>query len=299
MPEMAKRILTEYHSNGRVNDPLVEVELSTMLLTKDIPRSQSSWSALYATSGNRKRLLLSVVIGIATQWVGNGIITFYLPPVLQTVGIESTHHQQGINGGLQIYSWLLALCAALLAEKAGRRRLLLLSACTMLLFMVLVTACSAVYVSTRSVAAGYAVVVFLFLFLGGYVIGLTPIPVLYVNEVWPGHLRTKGSSVFWVVQAIAVCFNQFVNPVALGKIGWKYYLVYVGVLVFFITFVFLFVPETKRLSLQEIEILFDDRFPGRDSPGTDDICVIPGNTHLCGIAGGVGLISVLPHTDAV
>jgi MFS family permease len=129
----------------------------------------------------------------------------------------------------------------------------------MLLFMILITICSALYSTTGSAAAGYAVIVFLFLFLGGYVIGLTPIPILYVNEIWPGHLRTKGTSVFWVSQAVAICFNQFVNPVALDRIAWRYYLVYVGVLVAVINFMFFYVPETKGLSLEQINGIFDPR----------------------------------------
>jgi MFS family permease len=218
---------------------------------------QIGWRSLFATPGNRKRLVLTIAIGIATQWVGNGIITFYLAPVLQTVGITSAFQQQGINGGLQIYNWFIACGAALLAERVGRRRLFLTSAGTMLLFMILVTVCSERYSSTQSAAAGYAVIVFLFLFLGGYVIGLTPIPVLYINEIWPSYLRTKGTSIFWVTQAVAVCFNQYVNPIALERIMWRYYLAYVGVLVLVVVFMFFYVPETKGLSLEEVRVIFD------------------------------------------
>lgn len=127
----------------------------------------------------------------------------------------------------------------------------------MLVFMVLITICSALYSTTGSASAGYAVIVFLFLFFGGYVIGLTPIPILYVNEIWPSHLRTKGTSVFWVSQAVSITFNQFVNPVAIDKIAWKYYLVYIGVLVAVINFIFFYVPETKGLSLEQISSIFD------------------------------------------
>ncbi|CAN9409338.1 unnamed protein product [Alternaria alternata] len=182
---------------------------------------------------------------------------FYLAPVLRTVGITNSLHQQGINGGLQIYVWFLACGAALLCEKAGRRRLFLTSTGLMLVFMVLITICSALYSATGSTSAGYAVIVFLFLFFGGYVIGLTPIPILYVNEIWPSHLRTKGTSVFWVSQAVSITFNQFVNPVAIDKIAWKYYLVYIGVLVVVINFIFFYVPETKGLSLEQISSIFD------------------------------------------
>ncbi|RAR01405.1 general substrate transporter [Stemphylium lycopersici] len=258
--EQAKSIMLRYHANGYQEDELVGAEFAAMLAELEVQerdRVASSWRALVATPGNRRRLLLSVVIAVATQWVGNGVISFYLAPVLRTVGITNAFQQQGINGGLQIFSWLLACAAALLCERAGRRRLLLTSAGTMLLFMILITICSALYSTTGSAAAGYAVIVFLFLFFGGYVIGLTPIPILYVNEIWPSHLRTKGTSVFWVSQAVAVCFNQFVNPVALDRIAWRYHLVYVGVLVAVINFMFFCVPETKGLSLEQVGDIFD------------------------------------------
>lgn len=127
----------------------------------------------------------------------------------------------------------------------------------MLLFMSIVALCSALYSSTKSLTASYAVIIFLFLFLGGYVIGLTPIPILYVNEIWPSRLRAKGTSVFWLSQAVATCFNQFVNPVALQRISWKYYFVYVGVLIVVLVFIILYVPETKGLPLDEVHKMFD------------------------------------------
>ncbi|KAF2849747.1 general substrate transporter [Plenodomus tracheiphilus IPT5] len=234
--EQARDVLTKYHANGHEGDQLVFSEFSSIcaLAERELQDRNSNWSNLYTTPGNRKRLILTI-----------------------TVGITSASRQQGINGGLQIYNWCLASVAALLSERAGRRRMFLTSAFTMLVFMVMITICSAVYSARRSIAAGYAVIVFLFLFLGGYVIGLTPIPILYVNEIWPSHLRTKGTSVFWVTQAIAICFNQFVNPMALNSIAWRYYLFYVAVLVFVIGFMFFYVPETKGLSLEEVSSIFD------------------------------------------
>jgi sugar porter (SP) family MFS transporter len=255
----AKSILVKFHANGNEGNSLVTAAFEEIQASVETERQRTvpDWLALSATPGNRKRLVLSIVIGVATQTVGNGIITFYLAPVLRTVGVTDPYKQQGINGGLQIYNWILASAAAFLSERAGRRRLFLTSASTMLVFMIMVTICSALYARSRSVNAGYAVIVFLFLFLGGYVIGLTPIPILYINEIWPGHLRTKGTSVFWVSQAVANCFNQFMNPVALDRIAWRYYLVYVGVLVAVIAFFFFYVPETKGLSLEDIASIFD------------------------------------------
>lgn len=51
--------------------------------------------------------------------------------------------------------------------------------------------------------------------------------------------------------------NAFVNPIALEAIAWKYYLVYIGVLVIFTTVVYLLYAETTGLTLEEIADVFD------------------------------------------
>ncbi|KAH8804504.1 general substrate transporter [Xylogone sp. PMI_703] len=260
-PSEARQILTKYHANGIEDDELVVLEFSEICTSIELTQDKPvGWMSLLATPGNRKRVIICIALGLSTQWVGNAIISYYFAPVLETVGITSATQQQGINGGLQVYNWILAITGALLAERAGRRRLFLVSTCTMLLFMILVLTCSAVFANTGSHAAGTAVIVFLFLFLGGYVIGLTPIPLLYINEIWPTDLRAKGASVYWFSSTAALCFNQYVNPIALREIQWRYYFMYIGVLIAVIAFIFFYVPETKGRSLEEVAGIFDGKY---------------------------------------
>jgi hypothetical protein len=44
-----------------------------------------------------------------------------------------------------------------------------------------------------------------------------------------------------------IAFNQFINPVAIDAIGWLYYLVYCGWLIFELGFIITFLIETKGL----------------------------------------------------
>lgn len=116
----ARDILVKYHANGRADDPDVLAEFEKMCAAAEMSGrgGESGWLALCATPGNRRRLVLSVVIGVATQWVGNGIISFYLAPVLRTIGITDVFQQQGINGGLQIYNWFLAFGGCALVRES-------------------------------------------------------------------------------------------------------------------------------------------------------------------------------------
>lgn len=52
-------------------------------------------------------------------------------------------------------------------------------------------------------------------------------------------------------------FNTFVNPIALGAIAWKYYIVFIVVLMIFGVTAYFFYPETKGYSLEQIAVIFD------------------------------------------
>jgi MFS family permease len=256
----AKQILAKYHANGDLDDELVNLEYNEILETiaADTNRESNSWLAMIKTKSNTRRTLLVIFIGLSTQWVGNGIVSYYFAPILETVGITSEKQQQGINGGLQIFNWLMAIAGALFSERLGRKTLLLASAIGILILMILVTALSAVYSKNESAATGKAVIVFLFLFFGSYDIGFSPIPPLYVAEIAPSSIRANYISLYWLTTAIALSFKQFVNPIALAAIAWRYYFIYIAVLVFVIFILALFAPETKGLTLEEVQGLFDD-----------------------------------------
>ncbi|KIW18215.1 hypothetical protein PV08_02503 [Exophiala spinifera] len=257
--EEGKKLLAKYHANGDLHDELVELEYEEIIsnTTREQEKNGNSVLNLFRTKPNLYRLSLAVLLGLSSQWVGNAVVNFYLAPVLASVGITSNRAQNGINGGLQIWSWFMAVAASLSSERFGRRTLLIASACGMLVNMALVTACSALYANSHNIAAGRAVIAFLFLFFGCYCIGFTPIPPLYVAEISTPATRPMLVSLYWMCTGLALCFNQLVNPIALAAIGWKYYLVYVAVLVVVIILFALFLPETKGLTIEEIDGIFD------------------------------------------
>lgn len=85
----------------------------------------------------------------------------------------------------------------------------------------------------------------------------TPLLTSYPCEIWPFALRSRGLTVTWMSCIIAIIFNIFVNPIALEAIGWKYYLVYVVILIVYGLVVFFFYPETRGYSLEQMANVFD------------------------------------------
>lgn len=227
-------MLAKYHANGDMDDELVLFELAEIKEAIQVERNATegvSYASFLKTPGNRHRLAIIIMVAFFSQWVGNGIISYYLVKILDSVGITGSTQQTAYNGGLQIFNWLMAIAGSLSCERVGRRRLWLTSACGMLVSFVIITACSAAYAEKGVKPAGTAVLAFLFVYFGFYDIAFTGLSTAYPLEILPFSLRTKGAALQGFFVACALFFNSYVNPIALDAIAWRYYFVYIGILI--------------------------------------------------------------------
>ncbi|GAQ44211.1 hypothetical protein AtubIFM56815_006903 [Aspergillus tubingensis] len=258
--EEARAILTRYHAAGDESSPLVAYEFSEITSTiqaEQEAHSSGSYMEMVKTPGNRWRLMISITLGLFAQWTGNGVISYYLSLILDSIGITTVRDQTLISACLQMWDLIFAILGAFLIDKLGRRPLFLSSAGIMFVSYVLVTALSGSFQSTNNSATGAAVIPFLFIYFSGYCIALTPFLTSYPCEIWPYRLRSRGLTVTWVATIIGMFFNTFVNPIALDAIGWRYYIVFIVVLVLFAVTAFFFYPETKGYSLEQVAVIFD------------------------------------------
>ncbi|OAA68708.1 hexose transporter [Niveomyces insectorum RCEF 264] len=258
-PDAAATLATYHAGQADPNSPLVAYELAEIVEAIRLEREAGSggWGALFSTPGNRRRTLIAVCVGGFAQWNGIGVVSYYLTLVLDTIGITDTFTQTLINGLLQIFNFIAALSAAVLVDRLGRRTLFLWSGVGMLVTYIVWTACSAVNNDTGNRAAGIVVVVCLFIFYFHYDIAYTPLLLGYPTEIFPYSLRSKGIALelFSIYGSLIV--QAFVNPIGLGNIGWKYYIVFCCFLAVFLVVTYFLFPETKGYSLEEIAQVFD------------------------------------------
>lgn len=145
-------------------------------------------------------------------------MSYYLAPILKSVGITSSVTQAVINLALQIWNAFFAFGGALSAERFGRRPLWLISACGMLASFIVVTALSATFAEHAIKAAGSATVAFLFIFFAFYDIAFTPLSIAYPVEILPFSIRAKGLAVNLTTVFSAGC--KF-TPTAFGHLALK------------------------------------------------------------------------------
>ncbi|OCB88232.1 hexose transporter [Sanghuangporus baumii] len=258
----------------RSQDPLVEYELeeikSVFVAGENAADANVGWSSFLLTPGNRRRLRIFVALAIFSQWSGNGLMSYYLSEIFTTIGIIDPTMQLLINGLLQIWNLFISIGAACLADKLGRRLLFIMSCAGMLAFFTMQTICSATFAETGSQSAAHAVIASIFLFYAAYDLAFTPLIVSYTIEILPFSIRAKGMTIFTFVLTISLIFNQYVNPVALEALGWKYYIVYCAWLAFELVYCSLFIIETKGMTLEETAVLFDGR-PSEESADPSEV----------------------------
>jgi len=256
----ALKTLAYYHANGNDQDPLVQFEYNEIKEAIALDRQAAetvSWIDLVRTPGNRRRMRIIIALAFFSQWSGNGLVSYYLNKVFDSIGITSVAIQNLINGILQIWNLAIAVSAGLLCDRVGRRTLFLASNVGMLVFFTLQTVCSARFAITGNDAAAHAVIAFIFLYYGAYDLAYTPLIVSYTVEILPYRLRAKGFTVFNFTISCSLIFNQYANPIALDALAWKYYIVYCVFLLFELVFIYFFIIETKDLTLEETAALFD------------------------------------------
>ena len=85
--EEAYQVLVKYHAEGDVDSEFVRAEYAQIEKTIELERetSKTTWTDLVSTAGMRRRLLVGALLGLFTQWSGNGLtsyVFFYLFGIL-------------------------------------------------------------------------------------------------------------------------------------------------------------------------------------------------------------------------
>ncbi|KAJ5236157.1 hypothetical protein N7489_006248 [Penicillium chrysogenum] len=212
-------------------------------------------SSPFALTKNRHlhRTVIAVGVNILAQMTGVNIITFYSDTIFESnLGYSGTLSRI-ITGCLQIWQFLAAGVAVLLIDRVGRRPLLIAAAAGMTLAQACLAGLSS-HLENRS-AAG-ASLFFYFVALFCFPIGLFLVPFMYAAEIAPLRTRAK-------VTAMAAAANWLFNfvlaevsPVGFATIHWRYYIVYACISAFACVSFYLFCPETKGRTLEEIDDIF-------------------------------------------
>jgi hypothetical protein len=66
-----------------MQDPLVLLEMREIKInvTMEDKANSSGWASFFKTVGNRRRFFIIIMLGSSSQWLGNGLVSYFLVPV--------------------------------------------------------------------------------------------------------------------------------------------------------------------------------------------------------------------------
>jgi len=255
-PGDAGNVLEKIRGTAGVSDELGEIEKSVR--TEGV----GTWSDLVAPAV-RLPLLLGVGLAVLQQATGINTVIYYAPTIFQFAGLEEATASIAATVGIGVVNVLVTLVAIWLVDRAGRRPLLLWSLAGMgiaMLFLGVGFALENSGAGGAAVSLGQVTAVSLIISIAAFALGLGPIFWLIISEIYPLSVRGLAMSLATVTNwaanfIIAATFLSLVNLI--GESG--VFLLYALVALLAWLFVFKLVPETKGLSLEQIEAYFRSR----------------------------------------
>jgi len=128
----------------------------------------------------------------------------------------------------------------------------------------------ALYSGTGNKAGNAVGVLFMFLYLTFQGTFCDTTMYLYVSEISPTEIRSIGMGWSLFGQFSATIILLETAPIGFAAVGWKYFLLVICWSVVFIPIVYLYWPETARLSLEEIGKQFGDEVAVHLIDATDE-----------------------------
>jgi len=242
----AKKVLSQIG----VDNP--EQEVNNIIAANAAVESHGAAESIF--SSKYKRVLwLAFLVAFFNQLSGINFILYYAPQILSSIGLgtkESLANSIAIGGINLIFTFV----GLYLIDRLGRRTLLIVGSIGYIVSL------SMVAVAFKTEATPVFMMTFLLLFIASHAIGQGAVIWVFIAEIFPNKVRALGqsfgASTHWVFAAIIT----LITPVFLdreqgifGQHPWPIFVFFAFMMVLQLIWVLTKVPETKGVSLEELE----------------------------------------------
>ncbi|KAF8806340.1 general substrate transporter [Phlegmacium glaucopus] len=266
--EEARRILARYHGNDNPDAPLVLFEWKEFEEAVKLNASDKRWwdySELVNTRNARYRTFMMLLMSFFGQWSGNGL-GYFLTILFKNAGANTQNQRLTLNFVNTVVSAIGALIGTALTDRVGRRTMWFWGTLASAGTLAIVTGCTAKWGASGANPSGAnAAIAFIFLFGFVYSLTYTPLQALYPAECFDYNTRAKGMALCGFAVSCASFVNTYAGPIALGRITWHYYIVYVVWDLFECVVIWFCAIETKGRTLEELNEIFEDKNPVKAS----------------------------------
>ncbi|ONI00150.1 hypothetical protein PRUPE_6G070700 [Prunus persica] len=227
-----------------------QIEETYVSLKSAYADQESEGSLLEVFQGpNLKAFIIAVGLVLFQQITGQPSVLYYAGPILQTAGFSAASDATRVSVVIGLFKFVMTGIAVLKVDELGRRPLLIVGVSGLALSLFLLSAYFKFLGGFPLVA-----VASLLLYVGCYQVSFGPISWLMVSEIFPLRTRGKGISLAVLANFASNAIVTFAFSPLKEALGAENLFILFGVIALLsLLFVVLLVPETKGLSLEEIE----------------------------------------------
>ena len=246
-----------------LDDDTVKLEIINLEASVEMERlaGEASWTELITGKpAILRRTIMGIMIQSLQQLTGDNYFFYYGTTIFKAVGMDDSFETSIVLGIVNFASTFVALYTV---DKFGRRKCLLYGCVGMV-------CCYVVYASVgvtklwphgpnagvSSKGAGNCMIVFACFFIFCFATTWAPIAYVLVSESYPLRIRSKGMGIACAANWMWGFLIGFFTPFITSDIHFYYGYVFMGCLVFAFFYVYFFVPETKGLTLEEVDEMY-------------------------------------------
>jgi sugar porter (SP) family MFS transporter len=234
----AKKILEQLNPGSDT-----ELELEAIRQSSLVPEKGKLFTGRY-----NKSIMLAFLIAFFNQWSGINFIIYYSPRIFESAGFGSTTALLS-SAGIGIVNLIFTMIGMYLIDRAGRKKLMLIGSLGYIFSLVMIS-----IVFYQQDFDGIQVPFYLFLFIASHAIGQGAVIWVYISEIFPNHVRASGQSLGTTTHWIFAALITLMMPYLLSKFnGGPIFAFFAGMMVLQLLFVLFMMPETKGISLEELQ----------------------------------------------
>ncbi|KAL5373957.1 hypothetical protein PMIN06_012167 [Paraphaeosphaeria minitans] len=256
------RIDDARRSLQKVRDTEQEVEDEILSIREAIEFEaeaiSSNYSALWKDKSIRKRLLLCMILNGGQQITGQGTLNSYSSIIYKKVFNDPAKIAL-INALNATFGILFTLNATWTVDRFGRKFLFIVGGIGMACCMIAVAAVGSETPSpggAKTEPVGIAIVFLMFFFALFYKPSWGATVWIYTSEIFSMNVRAQAVGMCSQTQNVVNSIVQQFFPIFLKNCSWYVFYFFAGINVLLALFVVFFIPETKKVSLEEIDTLF-------------------------------------------
>lgn len=239
-----------------------DITIEVNEIKRSVASSSSRRTAIRFADLKHRRYWFPLMVGIGLlclqQLSGTNGVLFYSSNIFQAAGISSSNAATFGLGAIQVIATAVSVW---LADKSGRRLLLIVSSTGMSFSLLLISVSffAKEFVSEDSSLYGILGIFSVFgvmIMIVFFSLGMGPVPWLIMSEILPIKIKGLAGSVATLANWLFSWAITITAPMLLDWNSAGTFMLYTVVSVFTIVFVSIWVPETKGKTLEEIQQSF-------------------------------------------